>query len=321
MDDDGDNNNNNGGGGDAGGGTIPNNYYEVLEVPFGTSDSNTIRKAYLKKSLKYHPDKNPGREDDVRPYFVMVGEAYETLRDPDRRRDYDQELLLRQQQQQQRQRQQRRGRNSYTDTDNDYTPRTARFSFRTNYNRSNGSDDSTYETYRDVFDETVASMTEEELAATIGVVTAVAGIVGSFVGSKILGGGGGGGGHNNASAAFANIAGGRRSASSAGGRSVASSFLAQAGSVVGSVVATELAVSSVRALHRESIERLEYKEECRRAVERGEPIPERRNVQSDNNNNNNNTATNVTAAERWKTVIRKTVQTVQSKVVSSTSMR
>ena len=45
-------------------------------------------------------------------------------------------------------------------------------------------------------------------------------------------------------------------------------------STVGARVASEIVSSSVRALHQDSISRLSYKEECRRAVERGEPVPE-----------------------------------------------
>ena len=44
--------------------------------------------------------------------------------------------------------------------------------------------------------------------------------------------------------------------------------------MVGGLVASEIASSSVRALHQDSINRLNYKEDCREAVERGEPIPD-----------------------------------------------
>jgi len=37
-------------------------YYDVLEVPVD-ADAATIRKSYLKKSLKYHPDKNPSNQE------------------------------------------------------------------------------------------------------------------------------------------------------------------------------------------------------------------------------------------------------------------
>merc|ERR1711935_650396 len=113
-----------------------------------------------------------------------------------------------------------------------------------------------YDNYTNAFDATVSNMSEAELAATIGTVSALAGIVGSIVGSRVLGGATGGQQHCSR------------------GSTVRNSFLSSAGSVVGGLVASEIASSSVRALHKDSINRLTYKEECRRAVERGEPIPE-----------------------------------------------
>merc|ERR1712025_638362 len=47
-----------------------------------------------------------------------------------------------------------------------------------------------------------------------------------------------------------------------------------AGSLVGGLVASEIVSTSVRTLHQDSVDRLRYKEDCRRAVERGEPMPE-----------------------------------------------
>jgi DnaJ-class molecular chaperone len=59
-------------------------YYAWLGVPKNAS-SNEIRRAYRKLALQYHPDKNGG--DDT--MFKMVKEAYETLIDFDKRRQYD----------------------------------------------------------------------------------------------------------------------------------------------------------------------------------------------------------------------------------------
>ncbi len=200
-------------------------YYEILEVPT-SADASTIRKSYLKKSLKYHPDKNPNNPEEAKAKFIEIGEAYETLSDPVKRQAYDREL-----------------RKSGGRQPN---------SFQTNH--SAGSNAQAYDNYMDAFDETVAGMSEAELAATIGAVSAIAGIVGSIVGSRVLGG----------------------QKQNAGGSHGAArgSFLSAAGSVVGGLVASEIASSSVRALHEDSIKRLSYKQECKRAVERGEPIPE-----------------------------------------------
>mmetsp|Transcript_8789 Transcript_8789/g.16970 ORF Transcript_8789/g.16970 Transcript_8789/m.16970 type:complete len:555 (-) Transcript_8789:65-1729(-) len=127
-----------------------------------------------------------------------------------------------------------------------------------NNENENNANDQTYDNYMNAFDATVAGMSEAELAATIGAVSALAGIVGSIVGSRILGGSGGDG---------QNGSGGTRS-------TARSSILSNAGSMAGGLVASKIATSSVRALHQDSISRLSYKEDCRRAMERGEPVPD-----------------------------------------------
>ncbi len=63
------------------------NFYEVLEVS-KTASPDDIRKAYLKLSMKNHPDKNPGDEAAKRR-FQQISEAYQVLSDPRLRSKYD----------------------------------------------------------------------------------------------------------------------------------------------------------------------------------------------------------------------------------------
>ena len=60
-------------------------YYEVLGVGKNASDDE-IKKAYRKAAVKYHPDKEGGSEEK----FKEVGEAYEVLKDGQKRQRYDQ---------------------------------------------------------------------------------------------------------------------------------------------------------------------------------------------------------------------------------------
>jgi curved DNA-binding protein len=62
-------------------------YYETLEVP-RTASAEDIRRAYRGLARKYHPDvnKEPGAEDR----FKEISEAYEVLRDDEKRARYDQ---------------------------------------------------------------------------------------------------------------------------------------------------------------------------------------------------------------------------------------
>jgi molecular chaperone DnaJ len=62
-------------------------YYEVLQVEKDANDE-TIKKAYRKLALQYHPDRNPG-DKEAEERFKECAEAYEVLRDSERRRAYD----------------------------------------------------------------------------------------------------------------------------------------------------------------------------------------------------------------------------------------
>ncbi|MHC1743419.1 MAG: DnaJ C-terminal domain-containing protein [Syntrophobacteraceae bacterium] len=62
-------------------------YYEVLGVP-RTASQDDIQKAYRKLARKYHPDVNKAKDAEDR--FKEMGEAYEVLKDPEKRSRYDQ---------------------------------------------------------------------------------------------------------------------------------------------------------------------------------------------------------------------------------------
>ncbi|HOH60412.1 MAG: molecular chaperone DnaJ [Candidatus Cloacimonetes bacterium] len=63
-------------------------YYEVLGVD-KNADEGTIKKAYRKLAMQYHPDKNPDNKE-AEEKFKEASEAYEVLSDKDKKQLYDQ---------------------------------------------------------------------------------------------------------------------------------------------------------------------------------------------------------------------------------------
>lgn len=62
-------------------------YYEVLGVSKNATEDE-IKKAYKKKAIQYHPDRNPGNKE-AEEKFKEAAEAYDVLHDPDKRARYD----------------------------------------------------------------------------------------------------------------------------------------------------------------------------------------------------------------------------------------
>ena len=63
-------------------------FYDVLGVAQNSS-ADEIKKAYRKKAMKYHPDRNQG-DDAAEQKFKEAGEAYDILKDDQKRAAYDQ---------------------------------------------------------------------------------------------------------------------------------------------------------------------------------------------------------------------------------------
>jgi len=190
------------------------NYYEILGVD-RTADQSAIRKAYLKKSLKFHPDKNPGAEEEAKANFVLIGQAYEVLGDPVKRAQYDLEC------------------------------QGGTFTFKRPQRQTNDDDDEQadkdFDNFMNMFDETVAGMSEAELNMAMGAAAVVGGLVGSVIASR---------------AAKSN------------------SFLSSAVQMVGSSVASRAASSLVQSVHTDSQQRVRDREERNAAIARGESVPE-----------------------------------------------
>lgn len=67
--------------------SVEADYYELLEVS-RTADDATIKSSYRKLAMRWHPDKNPG-DADAEARFKSISEAYDCLKDPQKRAAYD----------------------------------------------------------------------------------------------------------------------------------------------------------------------------------------------------------------------------------------
>ena len=63
-------------------------YYEVLGVDKNAGDAE-LKKAYRKLAMKFHPDRNTD-DKNAEKKFKEASEAYDVLRDPQKRQRYDQ---------------------------------------------------------------------------------------------------------------------------------------------------------------------------------------------------------------------------------------
>lgn len=67
--------------------SVEADFYELLEVE-RTADDSTIKSSYRKLAMRYHPDKNPGCQDSE-ARFKAISQAYDCLKDPQKRAAYD----------------------------------------------------------------------------------------------------------------------------------------------------------------------------------------------------------------------------------------
>ncbi|MFL1895977.1 molecular chaperone DnaJ [Aquimarina sp. 2-A2] len=67
---------------------MKDDFYDILGISKNATEAE-IKKAYRKKAIEFHPDKNPG-DKTAEEKFKKAAEAYEVLSDPNKRQRYDQ---------------------------------------------------------------------------------------------------------------------------------------------------------------------------------------------------------------------------------------
>jgi molecular chaperone DnaJ len=67
---------------------MKNDFYDILGITKSATEAE-IKKAYRKKAIEFHPDKNPGNTE-AEENFKKAAEAYEVLSDPQKKAKYDQ---------------------------------------------------------------------------------------------------------------------------------------------------------------------------------------------------------------------------------------
>ena len=67
--------------------SVEADYYELLEIERGANDA-VIKSSYRKLAMRWHPDKNPG-DAAAEGRFKAISEAYDVLKDPQKRAAYD----------------------------------------------------------------------------------------------------------------------------------------------------------------------------------------------------------------------------------------